>query len=370
MEAITYSKKESNRFNKKFYRLKTEALEITGLQKQIIDEGVDILVLRLPSSGIDNHHKLSTMGFPYLHADTLVYYKARISELDINEIRNDLAFIRVDENNRDKLENMIPVIFEGYKNHYYSNPFLEPAKISAGYVEWAVSYMNEENKISWLVEKNNKIAGFATCSFDGKGSDCRFVLFGVLPDYAGQGIYSDMIRSAQGYFKERGYENAWASTQVQNYTSQKVWTREGFWVDHSYETYHINAMLSFSANEVQYDGFTMTEDDLNRTGGDRIISRPNDKFAREEDSEIRIVPPSMTETYLSDYLEEKFSAGGSKFITRSNVFLAPLSFKKEYHTRISTQSQNDKEVKTVLATISDPTGNHCLLSYNTLLNQS
>lgn len=370
MEAITHSKKESSRFNKKFYRLKTETLEVPGLQEQITDEGVDILVLRLPSSGIDNHHKLSTMGFPYLHADTLVYYKARISELEINEIRNDITFIRVNKDNRHELENMIPVIFEGYKNHYYSNPYLEPAKINAGYVEWAVSYIDKENKISWLVEKEDKIVGFATCSFDDKGSDCRFVLFGVLPDYAGQGIYSDMIRSAQEYFKEKGYVNAWASTQVQNYTSQKVWSREGFFVNHSYETYHINAMLSFSSSEVRDVTFTITEDDLKRNGSDRYKSRHLKEGVRETDSENRIVPPAIVETYLSEYLEKEFSEKGAKLITSSNVFLAPVSLQKEYNTRITTQSQNDKGVKTVLATVSDPKGNRCLLSYNMLLKQS
>jgi GNAT superfamily N-acetyltransferase len=112
-----------------------------------------------------------------------------------------------------------------------------------GYTEWVSSFISAENKIVWFVVNEEKIIGFAACSFNEDQKSCEGVLYGVKKEYAGKGIYSDIIRYTQKYFKDRGYVHMWVSTQLQNYSVQKAWIKEGFSLRKSFETYHINSLL-------------------------------------------------------------------------------------------------------------------------------
>ena len=58
------------------------------------------------------------------------------------------------------------------------------------------------------------------------------------------GIYSDVVRFTQNYFKAIGMKKMWVSTQLQNYSVQKSWIEEGFYLKKSFETYHINTLLA------------------------------------------------------------------------------------------------------------------------------
>jgi GNAT superfamily N-acetyltransferase len=152
-----------------------------------------------------------------------------------------LIFKEVDINSLHLFKSIIPIIFKNYRNHYFSNPYLDKSEILEGYVEWASAYVTEidTSKKSWLVYKDDILIGFATCSMNKIDNSCEGVLYGVHPEYSGGGIYTDIIRFTQAYFKEHNYEKMFVSTQIQNYTVQKVWQKESFLINNAYYTYHL-----------------------------------------------------------------------------------------------------------------------------------
>jgi ribosomal protein S18 acetylase RimI-like enzyme len=246
MNVIPFSPIESNRFNLNIYRGQLDAIDVAALQNLITTNKADILIIRLPTKSKPSHYKLGALGFNCIHADSLVTYAVHLPSHTIPiETVSDLTFELITSHNYSALKQMIPVIFAGYQNHYSSNPFLEKKKITEGYLEWALSHTNNaSNKISWYVIKHGTIAGFANCSFNTAKREAQIVLNGILPEFAGQKLYTYLVRHVETHFKSAGYERLIISTQLQNYSVQKVWIREGFYLIDSHETYHINSFLS------------------------------------------------------------------------------------------------------------------------------
>lgn len=241
---LIFSELESRRFNLNIFRANAESIFVDNLNKQIIDNDIDISIIRLSVDDKVNHSELLKIQYPYIHADTLVYYSFDLKNNNISALKNDLYSELIDENNSSFLEEIIPVVFKNYQNHYFSNPFLDKSFIVDGYIEWSKTFtVKSLDRISWYFKINDDIIGFATCLFNSKEKTCEGVLYGVLPDYSGQGIYSDIIRFTQSYFKNLGYMKMDVSTQIQNFTVQRVWSREGFVISRAYDTFHINSFL-------------------------------------------------------------------------------------------------------------------------------
>jgi hypothetical protein len=241
---IEYSVVESKRFGINVYRTVQENIDVKGIQQFIDDNDVDLLILRLPVENITEYHQLSSLNCDVVLADTLVYYYTDLTKISAQKLKNEnLYFERVTNDNIGLIGQLVPVIFSNYTNHYFSNPNLARDKITEGYVEWASSYVNEHNgKVSWIVFKDNTPIGFATCAFSNDIGECEGVLYGVHPDFAGGGVYSDIIRFTQTYFKDLNFKMMKVSTQIQNFAVQKVWTREGFVLKSAFYTYHLNKL--------------------------------------------------------------------------------------------------------------------------------
>jgi len=234
---LLFSLEESKRFNKRVFRGKMNDIDEKLIFKDLIDNSVDIAIIRVPVESIHNLYRLENLNIPYLVADTLVYYNVRLSDYPINPIVNkDIA----------DLATLVSEIFQEYHNHYFSNPFLNRNDIIEGYIEWAKNYIRtiQEDKTVFLIKKQNNYIAFLTCSISFEKSEGEGVLYGVLSSESGNKIYSDMIRYTQKYMKNLGIKKMIVSTQVHNYAVQKVWMREGFSMYSSCNTIHVNAFLS------------------------------------------------------------------------------------------------------------------------------
>lgn len=240
---ISYSEIESRRFGLRVYRGQYDEFDTKDIQRVINENDFDIIIVRYPTSTIYEHYQLVNLEHcKTIHADSLVYYSAPLQEIEIKGLRNDLEFEVVTSESESCLDSLVETIFLGYQNHYYANPCLQRKAVTDGYIEWAKSYVRqEEGKIAWIAKDDltGDIVAFATCFNNVDESECEGVLYGVMPKFSGRGIYADLIRFTQGYFKNMGVKKMTVSTQLQNYKVQKVWNRHGFKLDHSYETYHI-----------------------------------------------------------------------------------------------------------------------------------
>jgi hypothetical protein len=173
-----------------------------------------------------------------------MYYHADLVSLEPKSLKNrDLEFIESNYEHEDIVNDLVQDIFMDYRNHYYSNPYIVKSDIVEGYKEWARSFImgRSTGRISWLVKHDQEYIGFATCSYG--NDECEGVLYGVRKSAFGGGVYGDLIRFTQAYFKNKGFEKMKVSTQANNYVVQKAWGREGFNIAEAYLTIHINAFL-------------------------------------------------------------------------------------------------------------------------------
>jgi GNAT superfamily N-acetyltransferase len=242
---IRYSEVESKRFNLNIFRGILDTIAPVELRQLLVEQAVDLAIVRIACDQKPMQYRLLELGFPCLHADTLVYYAVDLRRYEPKPLRNgDLVFHEARAEHRQALEELVPLIFTNYQTHYFSNPLLDPQATVQGYLEWALNYVAQgEGRISWLMELKGRYVGFITCSFDSERKSFEGVLNGVHPDFEGQGIYSDTVRYVQRYFRNLGYERMQISTQVQNYGVQKVWVREGLFLEQAFDTYHINCLL-------------------------------------------------------------------------------------------------------------------------------
>lgn len=244
---LSYSGVESRRFDMRVFRGHLDSIDPLWLLAEVIEQEVDLAILRIPA---DKQHQLTELrktGLPYIIADTLVSYSLELKDYMPAVLRNqDLVFSLAGIEDTELIENLVEKTFSDYTNHYTSNPYINKHDILKGYQEWAVSFLVEDDaKTAWLVQRGDKVIGFATCSQQGETGEG--VLYGVVPEEAGRGVYSDIIRFTQQQFKARGLSSMLVVTQIQNLAVQRVWHREGFTLGSAEITIHINSLIHKAA---------------------------------------------------------------------------------------------------------------------------
>ena len=374
-QIFNYSESESRRFNMNIYRAVVDKIDVRSLKKDIIANQVDIGILRVQSNCFAELSKLNQLGFPYINADTLVYYHIDLAKHQSKPYRNqDLTFEIMSKDDIKILDALVEEIFVGYTNHYFSNPYIDKQSILEGYQEWVQGFLDTDNnnKICYLVKKDNAIAGFATVAVEGDVGEG--VLYGVLPAFAGQGIYSDIIRYTLEAVKNMGLKTMKVSTQIQNYAVQKVWVREQFYLKESYATIHINAFLKHSKIPKKQFEFSVSEEEIEAFGkmsGDMNPVHFDDTAAQEIGFKSRIAHGLIGNSILSKYYGMDFPGNGTLFLGYNFIFLAPIYPNQTYSVEITFYNVIGKSgIYEALAKITDARGKLCLLSYNTLKNNS
>ena len=370
---IFKSEKESERFKMNILRASMESLNLKDLNSAILEHNTDITILRIPAENSGQISKIETLGYQYFQTDTLVYYYVNFDIYVPNELKNqDLTFPVATSKDKELIANLVDLIFPGYTNHYNSNPFIDKKNILEGYKEWVLDFIEKENKRVFLVNKNNKTIGFATCSIE--NGEAEGVLYGVLPEASGGGVYSDIIRFTQTYMKNLGLKTMKVSTQVQNYAVQKVWSREGFFMIKSYATIHINSLLNYSHfPEMSFEIF-ITDDDVKNFGsisGDINPVHFDDAFAQKIGFSQRIAHGLIANSEMSKYFGMDFPGNGTLFMSYYYKFLKPLYPNQKYKVQVTVPYFVEaKNIFKCLVKIYDDQNNLCLFSYNDLIKKN
>lgn len=237
------SEVESRRFGRRVSRNTFESIDSQAV-RAIQQARPDLAIVRFPSSELAHVHRLAMFGASPIVADTLVYYGCELASTIPRPLRNTaLEFRRADSSRTDDLRGLVNLIFRDYRNHYVSNPTLDHEAILAGYVEWGLSFVSSRDRgVAWIVYLNDRPVAFANCSSD--GDVFEGVLYGVHPEFAGQGIYGDLIAFTQAHAKEQQFRRMVVSTQIDNLAVQKAWVRQGFFLERPLNTVHLNLFLS------------------------------------------------------------------------------------------------------------------------------
>lgn len=373
MGSLNYSPIESKGLGLKVYRGVVDDINPEEILSTVLKENIDVVIMRIPAERQDSMARFQEIGIPYLIADTLVYYQVDLKKHKPRGPRNsDLEFIEFYPEHLEIMDKLVSEIFPAYKNHYTSNPLLSVDLIEA-YKEWARSYVtNEANRrCAWLVKREDRFIGFATCAFDGDESE--IVLNGVVPSAAGAGVYGDLIKFIQHFFKNSGYSIMKVSTQVYNYKVQKVWSREGFVMKQSFLTVHLNCFMDASRVKKRVFDLIVSADDLSHYGtisGNMNRLHFDEEYAHSKGFEGRIAHELLVNAVISRYYGTEFPGDGTVFIGYSYKFLKPIYLDKPYTIEISFPFVNpEKGTYKSIVKILDSNGHICLFSYNDLIKK-
>ena len=358
---------ESQRFGMKVFRGTADRLDSRALRSFLLQESADLAILRTPGDGQEAAAAFERAGFPFLHADVLVYYDMDLRASDPKPLRNaDLEFIPCGPSQAEDLADLVKLIFAEYRNHNMANPFLPHQQVLQGFQEWAVDYGRkaDANRCAWLVRRDGRWVAFATCGMD--GAVCEGVLYGVHPDHAGGGLYSDLIRFTQAHFKGLGFERMKVSTQIHNLAVQKVWAREGFALSQCLHTWHVNPMLSRSERPVVEARLHVSEEDLASwaaVSGDHNPIHVDDEAARQLGLPGKIAHGLLAQGWISKVLGMDFPGPGTLFQSSRYLFLAPMVPGQSYGLRLSTAQAGPKGFWKCVAQIRNEAGDLVLLAY-------
>jgi hypothetical protein len=267
----------------------------------------------------------------------------------------------------DSITSLVERIFTSYTNHYTSNPYLNPGDIVDGYKEWAYSFIlvDNNNKNAWIIESNHEDIGFAACSYDQQ--TVTLVLSGVIPDVSGNGIFTNITRFCQQYFKDLGCSKMIIPTQIQNFAVQKIWTREGFELSNAHITIHFNSFMNVSAEKaVTIDNFIISPEDIERS---REISTTNhihysNDYSHELGDNKMAVNGLILNSLFYKYIGTVFPEHGTIILGYSYRFLKPLYADEKYKVVISLPFIDaGKGIYRALIKITDHENNLCLFSY-------
>jgi ribosomal protein S18 acetylase RimI-like enzyme len=130
--------------------------------------------------------------------------------------------------------------FQGYQNHYASNPALPDTAATDAYRNWAAHYLRTSPDSCYLGRVDSKLAGIVITTDLGPGGDSlEILLAGVHSNFRNRGIYTAMLSSAIADAGERGRSQAYISTQAHNVASQRAWAFLGFKPCYSVDTFHL-----------------------------------------------------------------------------------------------------------------------------------
>lgn len=246
---LALAAEDSQRFNLRIVRGRVDGvLPKPGvLPAEIARLRADVAIIRLPAGILEPVLDLIASGHVPIHADTLVYHSRKLDEpLTDRPLCKGLSVGVADGTEVVRIGEIAAQAFSTYRSHYHANPLFDGKDIAAGYAEWAVSYLRtpHEDHETWTARIDGTTAGFATCALNAADRSVEIVLNAVAPEYAGRGIYGQLLHGILAHYRKCGFVQVNISTQVWNYVVQRAWARAGFIIARAYDTYHVNVAAS------------------------------------------------------------------------------------------------------------------------------
>lgn len=362
---LTRSVPDSRRFSMDVVRGQVAGNDPRTLAAAILESRADVAILRTTAGAPEPVQRLARWCLPVVHADTLVYYRCNLTAHAPAPLRNtDLVFSLATTGDIAEVRSLISGTFKDYTSHYHANPLFQRQQILDGYQEWAEGHCVDAGATLWLARRAGVVIAFAACR-DHQDGVAEGVLYGVSPAAAGGGIYSDLIRHTQAVAKARGATTMKVSTQVHNHAVQKVWAREGFVLDESLDTWHVNALLSAGEmlvdRELRFDDAAIAR--FADASGDHNPLHTDLEAAHAAGFPATIAHGVMTLAELSRLLGTEAPGPGTVIARLDSAFMRPVVAGQPYRlqVRIPGGVRRGAPMQAV-AQVFDEAGKHCVLA--------
>lgn len=362
---LKHSVPDSRRFGLEVVRGHVAGGDPRALVGAILETRADVAILRTAAGAPEPVQRLARWCLPVVHADTLVYYRCDLARHAPAPLRNpDIVFSLATPADLAEVRTLIAGTFRDYTSHYHANPLFGREQILDGYQEWAEGHCMEAGASLWLARRDGAVIAFAACR-DHPDGVAEGVLYGVAPVAAGGGVYGDLIRHTQAVAKSRGSTTMKVSTQVHNHAVQKVWAREGFHLDGSLDTWHVNALLSAGEilvdRELRFDATAIAR--FADASGDHNPLHVDPEAARAAGFPATIAHGVMTLAELSRLLGTEAPGPGTVIARLDSAFLRPVVAGLPYRlqVRIPGGVRRGAPMQAV-AQVFDTAGKHCVVA--------
>lgn len=238
LDVLEINRLESNRFGIVAAKVTDATASVEVIAAEAKSKGVQMLTIRVDVSDLPRVHALEAAGYQLM--DTLVYYRRGLIEVPpTRPLANGLTIRQATPQDAKPVEKLAREAFTGYFGHYHADPRLSNAAADQAYVEWAgtsTARVSPEAPVL-LAEILGTIAGFLTLKRNSPG-EMELILSSVDPVHKGSGLYTALIAASLLLSREMGADSIITSTQINNYTVQRVWSQLGFLHSKSLYTLH------------------------------------------------------------------------------------------------------------------------------------
>jgi hypothetical protein len=199
------------------------------------EEGANLVITRCPVTSAKAVHALETHHHCLM--DTLIRYEGSTADgARVPAIDHEVRPARLED--RSSLAMIAQECFSGYLGHYHADPRLDPSLATAGYVEWCLSSLDLADHVVLVALQAARVVGFLIFRRSPSGRAAEIVLNGVAASERGKGTYSALLGRACRLMNDAGTETVQISTQISNFTPQRVWCRHAFRPTMANYTFH------------------------------------------------------------------------------------------------------------------------------------
>ncbi|MBL4653820.1 MAG: GNAT family N-acetyltransferase [Flavobacteriales bacterium] len=171
--------------------------------------------------------------------DTLVNYARDLHKTPLPEDSGQIPIRPVQSRDSEQVQQVACEAFKGYSGHYHADERLDSLECNSVYTSWAYNSCSSKELADEVLvaDLEGKIVGFATLKFNST-EELAGVLFGVSPEAQGRGLYRSFMIHGMQWAVANNAQQMTVSTQIDNISVQKVWSRLGFEPHNSFYTFH------------------------------------------------------------------------------------------------------------------------------------
>jgi ribosomal protein S18 acetylase RimI-like enzyme len=235
---IKINKLESARFGIVMANVVDNQAKLSEINIAAKKQNVNLLTQRINVGNLTRLHSLEEDGYRLM--DTILFYERPVNKLSSKIIKIDSTMFQFAEpDDASAVADLAQKAFQNYFGHYHSDVRLDNSLADAAYIEWAqASTSTACTKAPVLLAKyGKKITGFIKFKHQ-IDQTTEIILNAVHPDFRRRGIYKALVLATLQHAHAEGAKTITASTQINNYTAQKIWTQLGFLHVNSLYTLH------------------------------------------------------------------------------------------------------------------------------------
>jgi dTDP-4-amino-4,6-dideoxy-D-galactose acyltransferase len=199
-------------------------------------ERIDCLYFLTDAADVESVATAEHHGFGM--KDVRLTYKRRLSPFQIEPSPPCPPGVRMRVSRADDVGALEALSDGNYtESRFYFDRRFSRESVSLMYKLWIRNSVLGEADRVWVLEWNDRPAGFITCHLlDDRTGQCR--LGGLHPDLRGKGLGRLLYDTALRWFADQGVETVIYVTQARNVQAQRLFQRLGFLSDSTQVWYH------------------------------------------------------------------------------------------------------------------------------------